>query len=355
MSVARRDALRRLMSADIPGLLVTVLPNIRYLSGFSGSNAALFVSRDDPSRDLVCTDGRYLTQVGRECPDLPVHQDRSCAIALVARLAGEGLSSIGVDDQIPVLLERELGKLLSVVATSGLIEQLRVIKDHHELELLTRAGAITAEAMAQLLRELRVGMTEIYAARRLEQLFGELGAEDRAFETIVATGSNSAIPHHQPTSRSLASGELLVIDAGAMVAGYHADMTRTVLVGADPEPWQLEIYGLVAAAQLAGAKACASAVPLKTIDAAARSIIEDAGYGREFGHGLGHGVGLEIHEAPMINARSTGSISANTPVTIEPGIYLPDQGGVRIEDTLVVEPKASRVLTELARELVVVG
>jgi len=355
MSVARRDALRKLMGADIPGLLVTVLPNIRYLSGFSGSNAALFISRDDPSRDLICTDGRYLTQVARECPDLPVHQDRSCAIALVARLAGEGLTSIGVEDQIPLVLERESRKLVSVVVTSGLIEQLRVIKDPHEIELLTRAGAITAEAMAQLLRELRVGMTEIYAARRLEQLFGELGAEDRAFETIVATGSNSAIPHHQPTSRSLASGDLLVIDAGAMVAGYHADMTRTVLVGADPEPWQLQIHGLVANAQLAGVRACATAVPLKSIDAAARSIIQDAGYSREFSHGLGHGVGLEIHEAPMINARSTGSISANTPVTIEPGIYLPDQGGVRIEDTLVVESKASRVLTELARELVVVG
>jgi Xaa-Pro aminopeptidase len=147
----------------------------------------------------------------------------------------------------------------------------------------------------------------------------------------------------------------LVIDAGAMVEGYHADMTRTVLVGADPEPWQLQIHGLVANAQSAGMRACATAVPLTTIDAAARSIIEDAGYGREFGHGLGHGVGLEIHEAPMINARSTGSISVNTPVTIEPGIYLPDQGGVRIEDTLVVESTASRVLTELARELVVVG
>ncbi|CAB5002332.1 MAG: M24 family metallopeptidase [Actinobacteria bacterium] len=355
MSGSRRDELRKLMPADMPGLLVTLLPNIRYLSGFSGSNAALFVSRDDPSRDLICTDGRYQTQVARECPDLPVHQDRSCAVALVARLAGEGLTCIGVEDQIPVAIDREFQKLLSVVATSGLIEQLRVVKDASELELLTQAGLITAEAMAQLLRELRVGMTEIYAARRLEQLFGEFGAEDRAFETIVATGSNSAIPHHQPTSRVLARGDLLVIDAGAMVAGYHADMTRTVLVGADPEPWQLQIHGLVATAQIAGVKACSTAVPLKTIDAAARSIIADAGFSREFGHGLGHGVGLEIHEAPMINARSTGTISPNTPVTIEPGIYLPDKGGVRIEDTLVVESKASRVLTELARELVVVG
>ena len=355
MSVGRRDALRVLMGTDIPGLLVTSLPNVRYLSGFSGSNAALFVSREDPSRDRICTDGRYQIQVSNECADLPVHLDRSCATALVTQLAGEGLACIGVEDHIPLVLEREFRKLLSVVATSGVIEQLRVSKDARELELLTRAGAITAEAMAQLLRELRVGMTEIYAARRLEQLFGELGAEDRAFETIVATGPNSAIPHHQPTSRSLASGDLLVVDAGAMVEGYHADMTRTVLVGADPEPWQLQIHGIVANAQLAGIRACATAVPLKTIDAAARSIIADAGYSREFSHGLGHGVGLEIHEAPMINARSTGSISVNTPVTIEPGIYLPDQGGVRIEDTLVVESKARRVLTELARELVVVG
>ena len=343
------------MGDQLPGILLTSLANIRYLSGFSGSNAALFVSRDDPHNDIICTDGRYLTQVKAECPDLPVHQDRSCATALVARLAETGFRVIGIEDNISIAIEQELAKSVTLVATSGLVEQLRMVKDAGELKLLARAGAITSQAMAQLFVELRVGMTEVNVARRLEQLFGELGADDRAFETIVAAGPASAIPHHQPTARALAVGDLLVVDAGAMVSGYHADMTRTVVVGTDPGPWQVQIHGVVLAAQEAGMKACTPGVQLAAIDMAARSVIAEAGFGPAFGHGLGHGVGLEIHEAPMINARSTGTISANTPVTIEPGIYLPDKGGVRIEDTLVVGLSANRVLTEAARELVAVG
>ena len=355
MLSGRRDALRRLLVDDACGLLVTSLPNIRYLSGFSGSNAALFVSHDDPADDIICTDGRYLTQVKDECPGLPVHPARSCATALVDLLSARGIGRIAVEDNLTIAIEQQLGKSVLLTPTSGLTEQLRAVKDAGEIELLARAGQITAAAMAQLFTEIRVGMSEITVARRLEQLFGELGADDRAFETIVATGSGSASPHHHPTSRELAAGDLLVIDAGAKVLGYHADMTRTVVVGAEPVAWQVHIHGLVLAAQSAGVATCAPGVTLNSIDHAARSIIEAAGFGAEFGHGLGHGVGLEIHEAPMINARSTGSIWANTPVTIEPGIYLPAQGGVRIEDTVVVEVASIRVLTELSRELAVVG
>lgn len=244
------------MSAGIDGIVITSLPNIRYLSGFSGSNAALFVSSDEPSRDIICTDGRYLTQVHEQCPDLPVHQDRSCALGLVASLVSSGVRKIGIEDTLSTALTHELAKSVALVPTSGLVELLRAVKDDGELELLTRACSITAQAMAQLFVELRVGMTEINIARRLEQLFGELGADDRAFETIVASGPASAIPHHQPTTRSLAAGDLLVVDAGAMVLGYHADMTRTVVVGVDPNPWQVQIHGLVWAAQQAGIKAC---------------------------------------------------------------------------------------------------
>ncbi|MDA3021741.1 MAG: Xaa-Pro peptidase family protein [Actinomycetota bacterium] len=355
MPIGRRAALRRLLVDETCGLLVTSLPNIRYLTGFSGSNAALFISRAEPGDDIICTDGRYLTQVKEECPDLPVHPDRSCAMALVNLLAARGVTRIAVEDNLPIVIERQMAKALSLVPTSGLTEQLRTVKDAGEIELLVRAGAITAQAMGQLFGEIRVGMSEIAVARRLEQLFGELGADDRAFETIVATGSGSASPHHQPTSRTLAAGDLLVIDAGAKVFGYHADMTRTVVVGAEPVAWQVQIHSAVLAAQAAGVNACAPGVCLDFIDLAARSVIEAAGFGDAFGHGLGHGVGLEIHEAPMIKARSTGSILANTPVTIEPGIYLPAQGGVRIEDTLVVQVGSNRVLTEMSRELTVVG
>lgn len=355
MILERRAALRRLLGNDVAGLLVTSMPNIRYLSGFSGSNAALFVARDAPERDIICTDGRYLTQVRDECPGLPVFEDRSSAMALVTRLADAGITELGVENSLPISMERDFAKVISLVVTSGLTEQLRAVKDAGELALLASACSITALAMSSLLAEIQVGFTEVGVARRLEQLFGELGADDRAFETIVATGPNSGVPHHQPTSRPLAVGDLLVIDAGAMVSGYHADMTRTVLVGAAPKPWQAEIHAVVKAAQAAGRSVCGNGVSLALIDRAARSVIEEAGFGESFRHGLGHGVGLEIHEAPMINRRSTGTISANTVVTIEPGIYLPDLGGVRIEDTLVVESGATRVLTKSSRELVVVG
>jgi Xaa-Pro dipeptidase len=241
------------------------------------------------------------------------------------------------------------------VVVSGLVERLRAVKDPDEIAALARACAITAAALEALAEQMRVGVTEVLLARRLEQLFAELGAEDRAFDTIVGSGPHSAIPHHQPGSRALAPGDLVVVDAGARVDGYHADMTRTFLVAADPMPWQAEIHGVVAAAQAAATQAYRPGADRRTIDTVARESIDGAGLGDRFTHGLGHGVGLEIHEAPMIGARSTGTISADMVITVEPGVYLPGRGGVRIEDTLVVTDAGPWILTEAPRELRVVG
>jgi Xaa-Pro aminopeptidase len=241
------------------------------------------------------------------------------------------------------------------VVTTGLVEGARAVKDRDEIASLARACDITVRALEVLMDEVRVGDTEIAVARRLEQLFGELGAEDRAFDTIVGSGPHSAIPHHQPGRRTLAAGDLVVVDCGARVDGYHADMTRTFVVGRDPEPWQAELHAAVERAQAAATAAYRAGAVARELDAIARGNLTESGLGDRFTHGLGHGVGLEIHEAPNVGARSTGTIGADMVITVEPGAYLPGRGGVRIEDTLVVSDAAPRILTEAPRGLRVVG
>ncbi|CAB4920381.1 unannotated protein [freshwater metagenome] len=356
-AAGRRGRLRELLAQhDLDGLLVTDLANIRYLSGFSGSNAALFVSAIDSDDDVIATDARYTIQVSAEAPDLPVILDRASIGALVASLASHGITRLLVEDSMSMqahdLIRATMRELRS---TAGMVEGLRIVKDAHELASLERACMITAAAMVALFDEMQVGWTEIQAARRLEQLFGELGADDRAFETIVGSGEHSAIPHHQPTTRQFTEGDLVVVDAGARCDGYHADMTRTVIVGRGPADWQAEIHECVKEGQAAALDASVVGAELTTIDTAARGFIADAGFGEFFGHGLGHGVGLEIHEAPWVGPRGVGRLISSTPFTLEPGIYLPGRGGVRIEDTVVVEPGGVRVLTAAHRGLRVVG
>ena len=349
----RRDRLRELLAdADPSTMLVTDLANVRYLTGFSGSNAVAVVGVD-PSDDLIGTDGRYVDQVAEESPDLPTVIDRDTLSAVLASMPPgavlvEGSLSLADAEQC-----RSAGR--KVVVGGPLVEGLRSIKDRGEQEALARACAITAEAFEILAGEIRVGATELSIARRLEQVFGELGAEDRAFETIVGSGPHSAIPHHQPGSRHLAAGDLVVIDAGARVDGYHADMTRTFLVAAEPEEWQAEIHTVVERAQARATSAYRPGAEARSVDAAARRPIEEAGLGDRFTHGLGHGVGLVIHEAPMVSSRSTGTIDADMVITVEPGVYLPGRGGVRIEDTLIVTDAGPRILTEAPRGLRVVG
>ena len=351
---ARRERLRAAIGRQHPGrpLLVTDLANVRYLTGFTGSNAVVVIGTEE-SEHLIGTDGRYVQQVAEQVPDLPSLIDRD-TLALVARSLAP----------LPVVVESSMSVLefaglrdagLSVSVSGVAVEEFRKVKDAVEIDALRRACAITAAAFDALSREIVVGSTELALARRLEQLFGELGAEDRAFDSIVAAGAHGALPHHGPGQRPLQRGDLLVIDAGARVDGYHADMTRTYVVGADPEPWQAEIHGLVATAQAAATAACLPGADLQEIDAAARSVIAAAGFGERYNHGLGHGVGLAIHEAPMIGPRSTGTMGANMAITAEPGIYLAGRGGVRIEDTLVVTDAGPWILTEAPRGLGVVG
>jgi Xaa-Pro aminopeptidase len=341
----------------VDAMLVTDLNNVRYLSGFTGSNAALLVFADGRPA-VLSTDGRYRTQAAQQAPDLEVVIERACARHLAGRAAADGARRIGFESHVVTVdgcdtLQRVLdGTGASLVRASGTVEALREIKDDGEVALLRLACEAADAALADLIERggLRPGRTEKEVRRDLEALMLDHGADAASFETIVATGANSAIPHHRPTDAVLAGGDFVKIDFGALVAGYHSDMTRTFVLDKAAD-WQREIYDLVAASQRAGREALAPGVSLKDVDTASRQVIADAGYGETFSHGLGHGVGLQIHEAPGINASAAGTLLAGSAVTVEPGVYLPDRGGVRIEDTLVVGSETPDLLTRFPKEL----
>ena len=331
-------------------LLVTSLPSIRYLTGFTGSNAALIV--DPGGDDRFATDGRYRDQAAEQVPDLGALVERGTVLALAGSWRGPLDAETGIDAGTAGALRVERPDLALV---DGAVEALRATKDADEINRLERACAITAEAVDMLWREVRPGMTEVAIARRLEQLFGDLGAEDRAFPSIVALGEHSAIPHHDPGPREARVGDLLLVDAGARVDGYHADMTRVAVIGSEPADWQAELHAIVDAAASAGRAALRGGARCREVDGSARAVIEAAGHGADFTHGLGHGTGLEIHEAPMMGPRATGSIPAFASVTVEPGVYLPGRGGIRIEDSLLVGANGARVMTQAPRALLPTG
>jgi Xaa-Pro aminopeptidase len=370
---ARRRTLLRaaLAHSEVDALLVTDLNNIRYLTGFTGSNAALLVvttddetaapddpvGAGDPARTRFCTDGRYTTQSAEEVPDLPRLIARPCAGALVASapngIVGFEARSVTVADHGDLLASAvDNPRDVQLKQTVDVVERIRVVKDPAEIDALTRACAVADRALAELLEAggIRPGRTEREVGLDLDQRMRELGADDPSFETIVAAGPNSAIPHHRPTAAVLATGDLVKLDFGATVDGYHSDMTRTLVLG-PPAGWQQEIYELVASAQAAGRSACLVGATGGEIDAAARDLITAAGYGAQFTHGLGHGVGLQIHEAPGLAHQSASIMVPDMCVTVEPGVYLPGRGGVRIEDSGVIRADGYQVLTQTSKEL----
>ncbi|UVS78289.1 Xaa-Pro peptidase family protein [Actinokineospora sp. UTMC 2448] len=349
----RRDALRALLrDRDLDALLVVDLLNIRYLTGFTGSNAALLVTADGD--DVFCTDGRYTTQAQRQVPDLRHVIERASAPAVAAEARGRvGFESqhVTVDglDVLKAATEAELTR------APDLVERLRLVKDETEVDALRMACAAADRALADLVEHggIRPGRTEREVARELEARMLDHGAAAPSFESIVAAGANSAIPHHRPTDAVLQQGDFVKLDFGALVDGYHSDMTRTLVIG-EPEDWQRELYELVALAQAEGRAAVRPGAEVAAVDAAARQVIEEAGQGEFFPHGLGHGVGLRIHEAPSLAKTGDGTLAAGMAVTVEPGVYLPGRGGVRIEDTLVVRDAGPELLTLTTKQLMVV-
>jgi Xaa-Pro aminopeptidase len=358
----RRDRLRqRLKSDGLDAMLVTRLVNVRYLAGFTGSNAALLIRADDDT-PVLATDGRYRTQAAQQAPDAEIVIERACGKVLTGRAAADGARRLGFESHVVTVdgfdsLVKEACDT-ELVRAAGTVEALREVKDAGEVALLRLACEAADAALADLVEGggLRAGRTEREVGRELESLMLDHGADAVSFETIVATGANSAIPHHRPTDAMLTAGDFVKIDFGALVAGYHSDMTRTFVLGTAAD-WQLEIYQLVADAQRAGREALRPGAELREVDGAARQLIVDAGYGEQFSHGLGHGVGLQIHEAPGIGATSAGTLLAGSVVTVEPGVYLPGRGGVRIEDTLVVGEQAdtAELLTRFPKELAILA
>lgn len=353
----RRDRLRqRLTELDVDAALVTRLVNVRYLTGFTGSNAAVLVYADGP--DVFCTDGRYRTQSAGQVPDLERVIERNCARALAERLAAENVARIGYESHVVTVdgLD-ELRETAPTAVLSSLreaVETLRAVKDEDEIALLREACAIADRALADLITRgsIRRGRSEIEVGRELDGLMLEHGAEERSFETIVASGPNSAVPHHRPTDRVLETGDFVKFDFGALYGGYHSDMTRTYVLG-EPADWQREIYSVVHEAQRLGRAALRIGADVRDVDASARDHVKAGGYGEEFGHGLGHGVGLEIHEAPAVSYLGAGTLAERMTVTVEPGVYLAGRGGVRIEDTLVVRAEGPELLTHTSKDLTV--
>ena len=352
----RRRAQQLIRELDADAVLITAGPNVRYLTGLASSNAALLLPADG-DRALLATDSRYTGAALRDAPDLELVTERFIEPALATEASRRGVRRLAFEaHEMTVERHGELAAKLDGAETvpfGRVVEGLRTVKDAEELAKIEVACQLSDAALARVLPQLKEGMEERTVALLLDHQMALLGAERPAFDTIVASGPNGAIPHHSPTGRPLRRGDLVTMDFGALHAGYHADMTRTVAIGA-AAGWQRDIYDLVAEAQRVGIEALTDGVEVGAVDAAAREVIEAAGHAEHFQHGLGHGVGLEIHEAPMLGYGRTGKLTDRVPVTVEPGVYLPDQGGVRIEDVLVVTAGGgARILTSTTRELLV--
>ena len=344
--MSRVDRLRERLEEP---LLVTNGVNVRYLVGFASSNAALLV---EPDRVRLFSDFRY-AEAGRAVEGVEfVETKRSLVVALAELLAGR----IGFEGDAVSYTSWETlsGGGLDLVPRRGLVEALRAVKDDQELDAIRRAGKVTSEAYERFAEESFIGRTERELAWRLDDLFHELGADAPAFETIVASGPNSAKPHARPSDRTVGAGETVVVDAGAMVDGYCADCTRTFATGSLRDELR-SAYTTCLEGQLAGLEAVRAGVTGVEADAAAREKIDVAGLGDKFGHGLGHGVGLEVHEAPRLSRESTDTLAAGNVVTVEPGVYLEGLGGIRIEDLVIVANGETEILTSPTKNLVTVS
>ena len=356
--LARGDRLARLRGRleelGLDGLVTVHGPSLRYLCGFSGSSGLLVVRGDD---GVLLTDSRYEVQAADEV-------DRTIEV----RIAGDGLfdalselardwpgsprvafepAHVSVRDK--ARLERAAPEV-DWTAREGLVESLRARKDVAEIARIRRAAVLACNALEETLGRVEEGISEAEITAELEYRLRRAGSDGPAFESIVAVGPRSALPHARPSARILREGDLLLLDFGAVVDGYRSDITRTVVAGA-AAAWQLAVHRAVLAAHDAAVAAVAAGAPAADVDAAARASLTEAGYGEHFGHSTGHGLGLEVHEEPAVSRRSEAILQAGNVVTIEPGVYLPGRGGVRLEDDVWVEEAGARPLTDFPLDL----
>jgi Xaa-Pro aminopeptidase len=349
----------RFEEAGCDALLVTRLVNIRYLTGFGGSAALLLVT---PDTTTFVTDGRYGEQAAEQLAAGKVEADVRVGRTLAEQQehlqqAARALARLGLEAESVTWAQhgrfaRDWFPDASLVATEGVVEDLRRVKDEGEIARMAEAARI-ADAAFEVVRPLLAeGLTERQVAITLDFEMRRRGATSPSFETIVAAGPNGAKPHHRPTDRRINPGELVVLDFGALYHGYCSDMTRTVCVGVPATETARRMVDVVAESQAAGVAAVRAGVEAKAVDEVCREVIAAADWADAFVHSTGHGVGLEIHEAPRVATTSTDTLAAGNVVTVEPGVYLPEYGGVRIEDTVVVTPEGCRVLTNAPKELI---
>ena len=350
----RRSALYgRLATLEVDALLVSHLPNVRYLSGFTGSNGQALVGA---AETVFLTDGRYRERSAREVPDLErITYLEGLEGPLAEVCARMGVTRLGFEANALTVHQHERlrSKLpgVELIALADEVGRQRWVKDPEEIAHLRAAQGATDRAFEAILEYLAIGLTERAVGLELERLLRRDGADGLAFEPIVAFGENAAEPHHEPTHRLLEEGDVIKLDFGALWEGYHADMTRTIAFGS-PASELRKIHDVVREAQQAGIDAVATGVAGVFVDEVARAVIRDAGYGDQFLHGLGHGVGLEIHEGPRLGRGFDHELPAGAVVTIEPGIYLPGLGGVRIEDMVEVTHDGCSVLGTSTRDLI---
>jgi Xaa-Pro aminopeptidase len=355
---ARAGRLReRLGDAGCEALLVTKLVNIRYLTGFTGSAGLLLVRPDEL---VFVSDGRYGEQAAAQLAAAGVEARIEISGTEQQQLvagAAAGVERLGLEaDAVTWAAQRRYASdwfpQAELVPTEGVVDGLRLVKDAGEVARIEAAAHIADEALARIRPRLAEGPTEEEFGLELDTEIRRLGASGTSFETIVAAGPNGAMPHHRPGARPIAEGDLVVLDFGALVDGYCSDMTRTVSVG-DPGPEARRVWDVVRDSQWAGREAVRAGADCAAVDRACREVIAAAGWADSFVHGTGHGVGLEIHEEPRVAASARDTLEPGSVVTVEPGVYLPGVGGVRIEDTVVVTPDGSDPLTAFPKHLII--
>jgi Xaa-Pro aminopeptidase len=345
-----------LSDAGVDVMLVTDLVNVRYLTGYTGTNGLALIGSD--TRTFI-TDFRYVEQAAHEVdPSFERLRAPQELLDAIPEQLPDGQSRLGFEAahmsvQTHAQMRRSLDERVELVPTSGLVEKLRAVKDAEEVERIRAACEVADRAFKRLIAEGLVGRTEREVAVALEVAMRDLGAQRPSFDPIIASGPYGALPHAQPRDVVIEPGQLVVIDWGAEVDGYCSDCTRTVATGQIDDEAQA-VYALVRSAQLAGVEAVRAGRSGRDVDGLARNVIDSGGHGEHFGHGLGHGVGLQVHEAPRLAKRSEDQLQSGNVVSVEPGIYLPGSLGVRIEDLVVVTDEGCEILTSISKDLIVV-
>ena len=349
----RRKRLRHLLEAHgVSALLETHLPNVYYLSGFSGDSGALLV---DASSATLFTDGRFTIQAKEEAPGIRTRIHRGPLLEAVGEhLLKKGRPKVAVSPSRLTLagwkaLKKAAGGNVKWVSVDGLVDQLRAVKDPFEIDRLRDAARLGSEVMEEIIRLIRPGVTELEIAAEIGYRMRRKGASGESFEAIVAAGPRSALPHARPTARRIGKNELVVLDLGAILRHYCSDLTRTVYVGRAPTRVR-QWYQAVLEAQAAARQILKSGVTAGAVDAAARNVLQHKGFGRYFVHSTGHGLGLEIHEDPRLARGQKWVLEAGNVITLEPGIYMESVGGIRIEDEALVTARGAEILTSAPRE-----